>query len=196
MGACLPPARRRTSCSPGTPRSKRSKIFPSAQLGGETESAKNVQLGTLEATIVSTSNLSSFLERLNVLSVPYIFKSIACSFSVVDGPVGVAGPRQGLQHQALQGKALLARGSGVHVIDPERPRGNAGGNQRQCDEHPARVPLFRSVSVWRPGRRAGRAPAGLAPAVARLPAAAMHPAGRQRHPTPLEDMFPHGRRVH
>ena len=63
-------------------------IFPSAQLGGETESAKNVQLGTLEATIVSTSNLSSFLERLNVLSVPYIFKSIACSFSVVDGPVG------------------------------------------------------------------------------------------------------------
>jgi len=63
-------------------------IFPSAQLGGETESAKNVQLGTLEATIVSTSNLSSFLERLNVLSVPYVFKSIACSFSVVDGPVG------------------------------------------------------------------------------------------------------------
>ena len=63
-------------------------IFPSAQLGGETESAKNVQLGTLEATIISTSNLSSFLERLNVLSVPYVFKSIACSFAVVDGPVG------------------------------------------------------------------------------------------------------------
>ena len=63
-------------------------IFPSAQLGGETESAKNVQLGTLDATIVSTSNLSSFVERLNVLSVPYIFKSISCSFSVLDGPVG------------------------------------------------------------------------------------------------------------
>src|SRR5690349_15849674 len=63
-------------------------IFPSAQLGGETESAKNVQLGTLEATIVSTSNLSSFLERLNVLSVPYVFKKIACPFSVDDGPAG------------------------------------------------------------------------------------------------------------
>ena len=37
-------------------------IFPMAQLGGGTESAKNVQLGTLEATIVSTSNLASFNE--------------------------------------------------------------------------------------------------------------------------------------
>jgi len=63
-------------------------IFPSAQLGGEVESAKNVQLGTLEATIASTSNMSSFVERFNVFSVPYLFKSIACSFAVMDGPVG------------------------------------------------------------------------------------------------------------
>ena len=63
-------------------------IFPTAQLGSEVESAKNVQLGTLEATIVSTSNLGSFYEKLNVFSVPYLFRSVACSFPVVDGPVG------------------------------------------------------------------------------------------------------------
>lgn len=63
-------------------------IFPSAQLGSEVESAKNVQLGTLEATIASTSNMSSFVERFNVFSVPYVFKSISCSFKVVDGAVG------------------------------------------------------------------------------------------------------------
>ena len=63
-------------------------IFPTAQLGGETESAKNVQLGTLEATIVSTSNLASFNDKLAVFSVPYLFKSVSCSFPVVDGPVG------------------------------------------------------------------------------------------------------------
>src|SRR5258706_15768491 len=49
-------------------------IYPTAQLGGEVESAKNVQLGTLEATIVSTSNLGSFYEKLNVFSVPYLFR--------------------------------------------------------------------------------------------------------------------------
>jgi tripartite ATP-independent transporter DctP family solute receptor len=63
-------------------------IFPTAQLGGETESAKNVQLGTLEATIVSTSNLASFNDKLAAFSVPYMFKSVSCSFPVVDGPVG------------------------------------------------------------------------------------------------------------
>jgi tripartite ATP-independent transporter DctP family solute receptor len=63
-------------------------IFPSAQLGGEVESAKNVQLGTLEATIVSTSNLASFYDKLAVFSVPYLFKSVSCSFPVVDGEVG------------------------------------------------------------------------------------------------------------
>lgn len=63
-------------------------IFPSAQLGGEVESAKNVQLGTLDATVVSTSNLASFYDKLSVFSVPYLFKSVSCSFPVVDGAVG------------------------------------------------------------------------------------------------------------
>jgi TRAP-type transport system periplasmic protein len=63
-------------------------VFPMGQLGGETESAKNVQLGTLEATIVSTSNLGSFYDKLAVFSVPYMFRSVSCSFPVVDGAVG------------------------------------------------------------------------------------------------------------
>jgi tripartite ATP-independent transporter DctP family solute receptor len=63
-------------------------VYPSAQLGGEVESAKNVQLGTLEATIVSTSNLSSFYGKLSVFSVPYVFRSVSCSFAVLDSAVG------------------------------------------------------------------------------------------------------------
>lgn len=63
-------------------------VFPSAQLGGEVESGKNVQLGTLESTILSTSNLSGFVETLNVFSVPYIFRSVACSIAVLDSAVG------------------------------------------------------------------------------------------------------------
>jgi len=72
----------------GTQGAVQVQIFPTAQLGGETESAKNVQLGTLEATIVSTSNLASFNDKLAAFSVPYMFKSVSCSFPVVDGPVG------------------------------------------------------------------------------------------------------------
>ena len=77
-------------------------IFPMAQLGGETESAKNVQLGTLEATIVSTSNLASFNDKLAVFSVPYVFKSVSCSFPVVDGPVGKEIAAQLLSSQRIR----------------------------------------------------------------------------------------------
>ena len=63
-------------------------IFPSAQMGNEVESGKNVQLGTLEMTVISASNISPFYDKLQVLSVPYLFKSLQCAYQVVDGPVG------------------------------------------------------------------------------------------------------------
>lgn len=63
-------------------------IFPSSQMGGEAEMARNVQLGTLEATVVSTSNISPFYPKLQVLSVPYLLKSISCAMKVTDGEVG------------------------------------------------------------------------------------------------------------
>lgn len=63
-------------------------VFPSAQLGGELEMVKNVQLGTLEATVVSTSNTSPFHKPYQALSVPYLLKSISCGLHVVNGPIG------------------------------------------------------------------------------------------------------------
>lgn len=63
-------------------------IFPSAQLGGEVEMGKNVQLGTLEGTVISTSNASPFHKPLQVLSVPYLLENLSCGLHVVDGPIG------------------------------------------------------------------------------------------------------------
>ena len=63
-------------------------IYPSAQLGNEVETGKNVQLGTLEMTVISASNISPFYKNLQVLSVPYIFKSLSCGFSITDGKIG------------------------------------------------------------------------------------------------------------
>lgn len=63
-------------------------VFPSSQMGDEAEMARNVQLGTLEATVVSTSNISPFHTPLQVLSVPYLLKSIECAMTVTGGEVG------------------------------------------------------------------------------------------------------------
>ncbi len=75
------------------------KIFPSSQLGGEVESVKNVQLGTLEMTIVSTSNTSPFYKDLEVMGVPYSFKSLECAYKVLDGEIG-QGMAAGLVEQS------------------------------------------------------------------------------------------------
>lgn len=63
-------------------------IFPSGQLGDEVESAKNLQLGALDLTVVSTSNTSPFYKPLEVFGVPYSFKSLSCAYAVLDGEVG------------------------------------------------------------------------------------------------------------
>ena len=63
-------------------------VFPSSQLGGEVESAKNVQLGTLDMTVISTSNTAPFHKELEVFGLPYLFKSLSCSYEVLDGPIG------------------------------------------------------------------------------------------------------------
>jgi tripartite ATP-independent transporter DctP family solute receptor len=94
-------------------------IFPMAQLGGETESAKNVQLGTLEATIVSTSNLASFNDKLAVFSVPYMFKSVGCSFPVVDGAVGKEMSDQLLQTHRIRVLGYPTFG-GRHLVNSKR----------------------------------------------------------------------------
>ena len=62
-------------------------IFPSAQLGGEVENARDVQLGTLDMALPSTSNMSPFQRKYEAFSIPYLFRSLECSFVVANGPV-------------------------------------------------------------------------------------------------------------
>lgn len=77
-------------------------IFPSAQLGGEVESVKNVQLGTLEAALASTSNISNFYGRFQVFSVPYLFNSTACALHVLSGKIGDQMAKELRQHAKLR----------------------------------------------------------------------------------------------
>lgn len=61
-------------------------IFPSAQLGGEVENARDVQLGTLEMALPATSNLAGFQPKYNAFSVPYLMNSLDCALVVANGP--------------------------------------------------------------------------------------------------------------
>lgn len=95
-------------------------IFPSGQLGGETESAKNVQLGTLEMTIASTSNISPLCQELQALTVPYLFKDMQCAYKTLDGEIG-----QFLVDKLLKNANLRVLGwytFGMrHILNTKRP---------------------------------------------------------------------------
>jgi tripartite ATP-independent transporter DctP family solute receptor len=64
------------------------KIFPSAQLGKEQDTAKDVQLGTLDMTLVAINNSSMWYKPLDIFIMPFIFRNREHANAVIEGPVG------------------------------------------------------------------------------------------------------------
>lgn len=63
------------------------KLFPSAQLGAERACAEQVQQGAVEVCLVDTGALAGFYNNIQVLSIPYLFKSSAHAWAVFDSPL-------------------------------------------------------------------------------------------------------------
>ncbi len=63
-------------------------IYPSEQLGNETQTLEQVQAGTIDMTKASAAALGNFVLRMNVFSLPYLFRDEAHYWKVLDGPIG------------------------------------------------------------------------------------------------------------
>ena len=76
-------------------------IYPSEQLGNEKECIEQLQLGSLAMTKVSSSPLESFIPKLKVLALPYLFRDAEHKWNVFNGPIGKellsAGEPEGLK---------------------------------------------------------------------------------------------------
>ena len=64
------------------------KQFPSSALGGERELIEGLQLGTVEAVIVSTGALSNFVPDVGVVDIPFLFRDTQHARAVLDGAFG------------------------------------------------------------------------------------------------------------
>lgn len=62
--------------------------FPSSGLGGEREVIEGLQIGTVEATIVSSGTLSNFVPEAGVFDIPFLFRDLQHARDVLDGPIG------------------------------------------------------------------------------------------------------------
>ena len=64
------------------------KVFPNAQLGLEQDNAKDVQLGTLDFTLIAINNASLWYRPLDIMIMPFIFRDREHANAVINGPVG------------------------------------------------------------------------------------------------------------
>ncbi|UFJ38923.1 DctP family TRAP transporter solute-binding subunit [Brevibacillus humidisoli] len=63
-------------------------IFPSSQLGNGRDQIEGLQLGTIHLHIGSVAPVANFAPKLNVLSLPYLFRDREHVFQVLDGEIG------------------------------------------------------------------------------------------------------------
>ena len=64
------------------------KHFPSSGLGGEREVIEGLQIGTVEATIVSSGTLANFVPDTGVFDIPFLFRDLEHARAVLDGEIG------------------------------------------------------------------------------------------------------------
>jgi tripartite ATP-independent transporter DctP family solute receptor len=63
-------------------------VFPSEQLGNETQCLEQVQAGTLAMTKVSAGVIGNFVASYRIFSLPYLFRDATHMWNVLEGDVG------------------------------------------------------------------------------------------------------------
>ncbi|KGP90635.1 C4-dicarboxylate ABC transporter substrate-binding protein [Pontibacillus chungwhensis BH030062] len=63
-------------------------IFGGGQLGGEREVIEQVQLGTLDMTLVTAGPVGNFVDKFSVLEMPFIFRDVDHVYKTLDGEIG------------------------------------------------------------------------------------------------------------
>lgn len=63
-------------------------VFGGGQLGGERDLSEQVQLGTLDMTLVTTGPVANFVPMLGVIDMPFLFDNLDHAYATLDGEVG------------------------------------------------------------------------------------------------------------
>jgi tripartite ATP-independent transporter DctP family solute receptor len=64
------------------------RVFHSRQLGEEKETIEQTRVGAIDLNRISAALIGSFVPAMNVLAMPFLFRSIEHLHKVLDGPIG------------------------------------------------------------------------------------------------------------
>lgn len=136
------------SVEKGTNHAFKFKQFPSSALGGERELIEGLQLGTVEAIIVSTGALSNFVPEVGVVDIPFLFRDTAHARKVLDGEFG----QDLLTKFKKRGLIALAWGEQGfrHLSNNKHPVGkpeDLKGLKIRTMENPVHILAFRTMGA-------------------------------------------------
>lgn len=122
--------------------------FGSSGLGGEREVLEGLQLGTVEATIVSTGTLSNFVPEAGVFDIPFLFRDINHARAVLDSEIG----QELLAKFEEQGLIALAWGEQGfrHITNNRQPIetiDDLAGLKIRTMENPVHIEAFRTLGA-------------------------------------------------
>ncbi len=96
-------------------------VYPSEQLGNEKECIEALQLGYLAMTKVSSAPMESFVNKMKVFGVPYLFRDADHFWKVLNGPIGkellLSGESKrlrGLCYYDAGARSFYTKGTAIH----------------------------------------------------------------------------------
>lgn len=63
-------------------------VFPGGQLGNQTELIQQLQKGSVQMSTTSMADLGNYSPIVNIMDIPFLFKSKEQAWNVADGPIG------------------------------------------------------------------------------------------------------------
>src|SRR5262249_19708757 len=66
----------------------RIRVFHSRQLGEESQTIEQTRVGAIDMNRINVGAICNYAPVLNVLALPFLFRSIDHLYKIVDGPVG------------------------------------------------------------------------------------------------------------
>lgn len=118
-------------------------IHPAYELGNDPTMLRGTRIGTQDMTVVGNPYFTSFAPELNVLDLPFLFRSHEHAYEVFDGPIG----RQlldGLEAYDLKGLALWEIGfrNITNSVRPIEQPEDLDGLKIRTTPNPAHVRAF------------------------------------------------------
>jgi tripartite ATP-independent transporter DctP family solute receptor len=123
-------------------------IFPNASLGDERALIEGMQIGTVQAGVITNGPIGNFLPELAVFEMPFLFASEAEAYKVLDGPVGQKMLAK-FDTINLKGLAFAERGF-RHLTNSKRPvrtPADAAGLKIRVMENPVFIDTFKALGV-------------------------------------------------